>query len=238
VLFPREFFDIQFAFAERVRTLTAIPLERALLEYTNFYVRFGCGRHFDPKHETWQAYLTGLRDSSDPLGWTYQFYLSDAETKTTPPLAITIGCFSYALQERDVVRLHFHNADLGLQSPLDPTCVDQRRAELAAIFAHVRGNVGGRAEVVGTSWLYNLEAYRRLFPRSYATSGKVVERFRSMPLWGQFVSHRSQLKAPLVRQFLDATAKLRTPANLADVFPLQPFAVRAPVQQFYDRYGV
>jgi hypothetical protein len=238
VLFPRQFFDIQLAFAERVRTLTGIPLERAVLEYTNFYVRLGCGRDFDPNHETWQAYLTGLRESSDPLGWTYQFYLSDAETKTTPTLALTSGCFSYSLQERDLVRLHFHNADPSLRSPLHPTCVAQRRAELAALFAHARRYVGGRAEVVGTSWLYNLEAYRRLFPHPYTTSGKVVQRFRSMPLWGQFVDHRSQLKAALVRQFLDATAKLASPAHLADVFPLQPIAVRAPVQQFYDHYGV
>jgi hypothetical protein len=238
VLFPQEFFDIQFEFAERAQALAGVPLERALLDYTNFYVRFGCGRHFDTHHATWRAYLAGLARSHDPRGWTFQFYLADAETKTAPPVVTTVGCFSCALQESGVVRLHFENADASGQSPLHRTSVQQRRAELAELFDHMKRNLGASVEVAGTSWLYNLEAYRRLFPPHYVSSGKVVQRFRSMPLWGQFVGHRGPLKVARARQLLDALPAVLTIGQLAQAFPLQPLAVRGPARLFYDHYRV
>lgn len=45
--FARGFFDLQIAFAERVHTLSGMRFEKALLDYTNLYVRLGLGRDFD-----------------------------------------------------------------------------------------------------------------------------------------------------------------------------------------------
>ena len=61
MVFAKDFFDLQFSFAERVRDLSGIPLGIALLEYTNLYARFGLGRDFNVEHESWQTYLAGLR---------------------------------------------------------------------------------------------------------------------------------------------------------------------------------
>ena len=47
VKFSKEFFDLQIRFAGRVAELSGMPLAQALLDYTNFYVRFGLGRDFD-----------------------------------------------------------------------------------------------------------------------------------------------------------------------------------------------
>ena len=56
----------------------------------------------------------------------------------------------------------------------------------------------GPLRVVGASWLYNLEAYRRLFPASYVATARVLpDRFRHMPLWGQFVNRHGADLSPL-----------------------------------------
>ena len=58
--YARGFFDLQLRFAERIAALAGLPLSRALLEYTNLYVRFGLGRDFDPAHPGWRDYEAGL----------------------------------------------------------------------------------------------------------------------------------------------------------------------------------
>ena len=42
--YAKAFLDLQLQFAERVTALSGLPLARALLEYTNLYIRFGLGR--------------------------------------------------------------------------------------------------------------------------------------------------------------------------------------------------
>jgi len=218
--------------------MSGMRLERALFEYTNFYVRFGLGREFDCEHETWRAYLAGLRSAADRRDWTYRFYLKDPEATTAPALTATFGCFSYGFQSANVVRLHFINADADGQSPLGVARIERRRAELTAVFKHLKRTVAEDVTVVGISWLYNLDAYRRLFPKVYAASGRVVRRrFRSMPLWGQFLDHRGQVKEALQRRFLRSFAAESTLAQLDDCFPLQAIAVQAPARQFYECYG-
>lgn len=239
MVFSREFFDLQFSFAEKVSALSGMPLGAALLDYTNFYVRFGLGREFDPQHESWQTYLAGLRVAGDVRAWTYRFYLNDPEATTAPAVVATFGCFSYALASANHIRLHFRNAEAGSHSPLAVARVAQRRAELAALFEHVRINAGENFFVVGVSWLYNLDAYRRLFPSVYGRSARIIRgRFRSMPLWGQFVDYRGQVKDSMTTPFLKSVAQHSGLARLDECFPFQVLTVQAPAQHFYDFYGV
>lgn len=238
MIYPREFFDLQFTFAEKVCALSGMPLERGLLEYTNLYVRFGLGRAFDPEHPTWRAYIAGLREAEDGREWTHGFYLREPEANTAPPLAASFGCFSYAMKDGGIVRLHFRDAEQDGGSPLRPERADARRAELAALFRHLRGTVHAGGTVIGISWLYNLEAYRRLFPPAYIASRRAAPgRFRSMPLWGQFVDHRGGLKPVPVRQFTDALGRCADLANLERCFPLWALTVSAAAEEFY-RFGV
>jgi hypothetical protein len=55
MLYCREFFDLQYSFAELIHRSFGRSLEDALFEYTNLYVRFGIGRNFDAGHEKWRA---------------------------------------------------------------------------------------------------------------------------------------------------------------------------------------
>jgi len=92
---------------------------------------------------------------------------------------------------------------------------------------------------VGASWLYNLEAYRRLFPRSYLTTARVLPgRFRHMPLGGQFVNRRGEIREGTAREFLARLGRQSGPDTLDQCFPFQVLAVEASVREFYDFYGV
>src|SRR2546422_11139805 len=84
VICAKAFLDLQLEFAHTVTVLSGLPLARALLEYTNLYIRFGLGRDFDPAHPTWREYLAGLQDTNDDREWTYRFYLARPEAMAAP----------------------------------------------------------------------------------------------------------------------------------------------------------
>lgn len=239
VTYAKGFFDLQLQFAETVSALSGLPLTRALLEYTNLYIRFGLGRDFDPAHPGWREYLAGLRDSHDPRQWTHRFYLTRPDALASPALVATFGCFSYGRLSDDRIRLHFRNAETDGRSPLGRDRLDQRRADLAALFEHVRRTARSPLRVVGASWLYNLQAYRRLFPEPYLATARVIHhRFRHMPLWGQFVNRHGEIKETLALPFLERLERQSSMEGLDDCFPFQVLSVEASVLEFYGFYGV
>ncbi|MGN6082166.1 hypothetical protein [Trinickia sp.] len=236
--YPKAFFDLQIRFAEAASRLGDIPLERALLDYTNLYIRFGLGRAFDPYDSIWRDYTDGLRQATDISDWTYRFYLTRCEQAASPPTTPSFGCFSYVMQDAQCVRIHFQNWDPVTVSPLSTERYPIRLAELRSLFCDVFANNPDARRVVGTSWLYNLRAYRRCFPEEYVAGAKAECRFRNMSLWGQFLDRHGSIKASSAEDFmqrLTAVADLRT---LASIFPLQALAAEAPIAAFYRFYGI
>jgi hypothetical protein len=239
VIYAREFFDLQLQFAQTVSVLSGLPLARTVLEYTNFYIRFGLERDFDPIHPVWQEYLAGLEDTNDRQQWTYRFYVTRSHPVAPPGLVATFGCFSYARLSSDRIRLHFQDAERDGPSPLGTERRDRRLAELAALFANIKQTMGKTCRVVGASWLYNVAAYRRLFPESYlATARAIQHRYRHMPLWGQFVNRHGEVRASMVCQFRERLGRQSSLERLDDCFPLQVLSLEAPVFEFCDFYGV
>ena len=149
LVYARAFFDLQLQFAKAVSAPSGLPLTRALLEYTNLYVRFGLGRAFDPAHPVWQEYLAGMGDANDTGEWTYRFYLARPQAGAPPGIVATFGCFSYALLSEGRIRLHFGNAELDGHSPLGIERRDRRLADLAALFGHVKRTMQAPPRVVG-----------------------------------------------------------------------------------------
>ena len=203
MIYAKAFFDLQLQFAHKVTVLSGLPLARALLDYTNLYIRFGLGRDFDPAHPTWREYLAGLQDANDTREWTYRFYLRRPDAMAAPAIVATFGCFSYSRLSGDRIRLHFENADTDGHSSLGIDRRGQRLADLTALFGHVKRTLRQPVQVVGASWLYNLDAYRRLFPVSYLATAHVIHRFQHMPLWGQFLDRHGEIKENMTRPFLE-----------------------------------
>ena len=239
IRYEKGFFDLQLHFAQHVAQLAEIALPEALLRYTNFYIRFGLGGVPDDTHPGWQAYVAGLVTADDPGQWSYTFYLDRAATRGAPPVEASVGCFSYALLSGEKIRLHFHNAETTDHSPLASDRVAQRQQELARLFVAVQQQCSDETMVVGASWLYNLPAYRRLFPPAYTATAQIVTgRFQRMPLWGQFVDRRGAVKAAMRATFLARLAQQTSLDRLDDCFPLQVLTVTAPVRTFCEFYRV
>ena len=239
MIYAKSFFDLQLDFAETVAARGGLPLARAVLEYTNVYIRLGLGRAFDPAHPEWREYLAGLHGAHDRRDWTYRFYLKQGREPAGPPVVATFGCFAYASSGAGRIRLHFENAEPEGCSPLGAERQGQRRAELTALFRHVKAAAQGPLTVAGASWLYNLAAYRRLFPGAYvATARALPGRFQHMPLWGQFVNRDGEVKDRPARDFRERLARLSSLERLEECFPLQALAVEASAREFYDFFGV
>lgn len=239
MIYAKAFFDLQLRFAHKVAALSRMPLDRALLEYTNLYVRFGLGRDFDPARPAWREYVAGLQTAGDAAEWTYRFYLTRPAAARSGIVA-TCGCFSYARLGDDRMRLHFLNVETDEHSPLGRDRAGQRRADLSALFEGVKRAKCSPLRVLGVSWLYNLEAYRRLFPPSYVASARVAEppRFRNMPLWGQFLDRHGQARTSPARQFLERLERQPGLDGLSRCFPLPVLSTEAPVEAFYAFYGI
>ena len=239
MIYAKPFFDLQLRFAQTVARLSGMPLAQALLEYTNLYIRFGLGRDFDPAQPAWRDYVAGLQTAGDAGEWTYRFYLT-RPAAAPPGIVATRGCFSYARLGDDRIRLHFLNVEPDGRSPLGQDRVEQRRADLAALFEAVKRAQRSPLRVLGVSWLYNLDAYRRLFPPSYIASARAAEppRFRNMPLWGQFLDRHGQVRESPARQFLERLERQPRLESLGRCFPFQALGVEASAQAFYDFYGV
>jgi hypothetical protein len=238
VTYDKSFFDLQLRFAARAAQLAGVPFEQALLDRTNLYVRLVGDRRFDAGHPLWITYLEGLRRSADASDWTWRFYLQRPDRGQPPEVVATFGCFCYALtDEAHRVKLHFQHAQRDGDSPLSAACAPQRIRELHMLVEDVAARLGADARIAGLSWLYNLPAYRRLFPTAYVENAQAVEgKFRNMPLWGQFIDFRGRLKPQRVEAFEQRLAALDDVAQLGSCFPLQPLAVEAPLDVFAQFY--
>lgn len=241
VVCDRQFFGLQLAFASRVSHLSGLSLPRTLLSYTNIYIRFGLGWgfDFDPDQPFWKEYLAGLQDAKDACEWTYDFYLARASQPVVPPPEVArFGCFSYERSDHGRIQLHFHNAETEGRSPLGDERLDRRLAELTELCKHVKQTEAHPLCITGASWLYNLEAYRRLFPASYVATARAVRRFQHFSLWGQFLDRHGSTRPDMADAFLRRLERQASLDGLEQCFSLQVLAVEAPMQKFYDFYGV
>ncbi len=237
--YPRRFFEINLRFARKVAEISGQPLDSALLHYTNLYIRFGLGWDLSITNPIWQEYLDGLHQAEDAIEWTYRFYLKRQLQVVFEARQVPYGCFSYTVLDGCRIRLHFHNNEPPEQSPLSRERMSERLAELQCMFACIRQEVSAPTTVIGASWLYNLQAYRRLFPPVYLATAQVGGHdFPYLPLWGQFVDHGGHIKGDLVAQFLIRLDRQRDLTGIEYCFPFQVLHLESAIQEFYQFYGV
>jgi hypothetical protein len=230
--------------AEAVAATAALPLAEAVAQYTNFYRRFGLGRWHDtpiaPAWHTYTAHLTTLATHDQRLAWTQAFF-AQSPPERLPLGRQQFGCFGCDPPDANGrVRIHFTNHDTDGLGPLSRAKIAQRKQELHAMFTYVEHTYAAARAVRGGSWLYHLEAYRRLFPPIYGESRVVQEgtaHLQGTSSWGQFFDHREEIKPALRAQFLANLSQLNI-HRLWEVFPLPTYSTQAPIQAFYDLYQI
>jgi hypothetical protein len=228
-----EYFRLQLMLAETVAARSGEPFALAVTQLTNLMRRLRL-----EESSAWGAFTEQL--AVLPSTDARMALILDAAAAPDPFGAAPFGCFAHEPPDADgVVRIHFPGGDTDDGSgPLARHKIARRQAELAAMTRSIRERFPDAVAIRGGSWLYNLEAYRRLFPPAFGDSrvSPGVWRLGGTSTWGQLVDHTGQVRAEARAYFL---ARLPTidPAAPWEVFPLRALVTRAPLQAFLDFYA-
>lgn len=241
--YPEEYIAIQVAYARRISALAHQPLVEALLTQTSLYKMVGAPGVFDGAHPAWRELIVRIDERADATRQTraiYGYYLQRHHEIATQIEDRHWGCFAYDCRPaRRAIRIHFLNQDAPEPGALSRQRMAARLAELRAMFAVARDEQPDAEFVIGASWLYNLEAYRRLFPPAFGASARPTEpAFQYRALWGQFLRSDWSLHTARADEFLGRVATLTDPAQAASCFPFQVLQTQAPIAAFYAFYGV
>lgn len=232
-MYAKEYFDLQLKFARKMAVLSQRPWEQILRNYTSFYKTLRIpGWDFRTDHPRWKAYLKEI-ETGDVATKTYQFYLE--QLKEAEKEGKHFGCFSYTYAPNGrYIQLHFRNRDTSKEGPLSKERMGVRKGELKALFEDIRRKYPQAKEVFGFSWLYNLEAYKRLFPEKYVSSAKRIDNwFKSTALWGQFLDSEGEVKPKLAKEFEMCAEKAGSVAKLKTCFPYPVIEVGCEIGEFY-----
>ncbi|MEO8557971.1 MAG: hypothetical protein ABI439_02825 [Rhodospirillales bacterium] len=240
-----DYFELQLRFAAHMAERLALPFPTAVKRFTNLHRRFGLGdpNGGDPDHEQqplWDAYadrLATMPTLAAQRAWTQEFFL------TAPPDALPadqtfFGCFGCVPpEETGIVRIHFGKRDNDELSPLHRSKIEQRKADLARVVAFVNQRYPEATSIKGISWLYNLPAYRWLFPPDYAASVAPVKavRLNGMSSWGQVLKNDETIKPELRNALLGNLPAMDIAAPWRS-FPLPVMTAQAPLAAFSAFY--
>lgn len=230
LIYSVDFFAMQLRFASKVSEISGLPLAETLGTHTNIYVRLGMGPKFNPTNPDWLEYVSALSAARDPAGWTHEVHRRRSHLPTGPEIAVSVGCFSYALIGQHSVRLHFHAGPSLSDSPLSLANEKLRRWELATLLSKAAAS-DENTQVIGASWLYNLMAYRRIFPEPYICSLRPIEHtYERLPLWGQFLNRDGAVRSGAVQQFDSRLADAVSLSDLNSCFPYQVLSTSVPIK--------
>lgn len=229
-----DFFSLQLRFAKEVAERTGASFEDALLSHTTLYRRFGFEGVPNAENEGWKRFLHELQGETD-TDTVYRFYLERKKRKN--PERKKFGCFAFDYKD-GVVRMHFTGDDKSGLGPLSRERIETRRAELEEMFRYIKTHHPEATTVRGSSWLYGILAYRRLFPHAFAESVRPSSGgFQSAALWGQFVDHNGNIKEDLSKQFLEKV-KDALPESIGKSFPHPVLCAQCDIKYFYESYGI
>lgn len=240
------YFAVQLRLAGRMAELTGASLGEAAFHYTNLHRRFGLGfSSLDQPAPPWRDYAARLEAAADLAGQvavTQAMFRVSTDEVLPHPGQEGFGCFAFEGPGEDgAIRIHFNNKDTDdTGGPLAATKAARRRAELAAMVARIRDSRPDATHIRGKSWLYNLEAYRRLFPPDYAASRQVAPgplHLTGTSSWGQMIDARENIR-PEVRDALVANLADLDPQAPWTAFPFPVLTVQAPLESFVAFYGL
>lgn len=222
--------------------LRSEPLRDALFRYTNLHRRFGFGVPGPvPQDPRWIAFvdqLTSLEDPAAQLEVVVYWYGATGE-EAAPAPATMFGCFNFTgPDETGAARIHFVNREHDpLTGPLARSKLPIRLSELRALIPALLAAYPTTTHILGRSWLYHREAYRRLYPPAYTSHVEPLPEPVSLvgsSSWGQYLTH-SGANELACQQFLDNLPQLQAHDPLG-VFGYRPIQVRAPIATFLKFY--
>lgn len=257
---PRKLYELEFEFAKMMAERTGTPLVEVVDAYAPV-VR----NHIHTFNEEGDWEITGLEEgvtNENMLEHAWQRSLERHIERNSEPTAYhpeggsRFGCHYYTYEEdTHTVYVHFFNAEFEEEwvdgkdvskGPLAQEKKDRRIHELTDMFRDIKKKHPDATQVKGRSSLYNLDAYRRLYPPSYEVGEVDYDPKlwgQGTTVWGQFLGGNEKkpgeygYKEELAAQFLDK-AKDVPLDKLADALPMPPRKVHGNIEDFYRFYGV
>ncbi len=255
-VYPKGLFEIQFEFAKIMAERRNISLIEAVKEYAPLLNK--AIRSEDEKKEL----LPGLTDEN-LLDVGYATVIERRKSYDKNKLQYhdekehRFGCFYYRYDEATkTIAPHFFNAEAEdewkdgksvSKGPLSKDKLERRKAELADMFRDIKAKYPDAKYVNGRSNLYNLEAYRRLYPPTYKVSEEIDYDPQlwvgNTDIWGQFLGGDKKqkgeygFKQELADEFLKK-AKVVPLNKLADAVPMPPRTAHGNIEDFYNFYKI
>ncbi|MEZ4679851.1 MAG: hypothetical protein R2932_37100 [Caldilineaceae bacterium] len=235
--YPRAFFGFQLSVARQLVERFSLELADVLQQYTTFT------RPIATEHLA--IYLAGLQAATDATEWAYQWDLVQRAPGPQPNDSMfynraLFGCFHYSIHNdragnATIIRPHFIKNDQAGLRALGRERLAVRRAEVRRMFVHIQEHVPGAKTVRGHSWLYNLNAYRRVYPRAYTTSLPAVQRdeFQYLSMWGQCFDRHWQPNPRVTTELLQRLARLEDITKLRACFPYQVRRPQCAIREIY-----
>jgi hypothetical protein len=233
-----DYFSLQLAFSKQYASKARVTLSGAVDRCTNLRRRLGLTGSAGESH--WRNLLACV-DRSALVDDDAVLTMCSALYAERPPASLerAFGCFSYDPPGASgILRLHFVPPENVAASPLAKANVEARTNELRAMFEHVRREESHATDVMGISWLYNIEAYKRLFPARYVESARRPEfplHLNGSSSWGQVLNWRQAVKPAMRGALLARLSDLRVEAPW-EIFPYRALVARCEMGVFYDHF--
>lgn len=238
------YFEVQLRLARRIVELTGAPVGEAVRNHTNLHRRLGLGvPGLVAPGPAWTSYAATLETNprlDDQVALTQAAFRAAPEETLPLPGQTGFGCFAHETPNAEGgVKIHFYNRDTDdAGGPLAGAKQGRRRAELAAMVRHIAEAHPEATHIKGGSWLYHLDAYRRLFPPSYVTNAAPHPgpHLTGTSVWGQLLDSREEIRPTVRDAVISGLADLDSEAPWR-VFPYRPLVPSAPVAVFAAHYA-
>lgn len=236
MIYSKEYLQLQLDFAERAQVVTDKPIEECLLNYTSFYKTFIPDWDFSPENPLWIEFVNEFKNTVDKTEVITKLY------KTREPVQLTekyFGCFSYKyVPKKKTIFTHFKNNGEE-DGVLSKERKEARFQELKEMFSEIKEKHPEVEKVSGFSWLYNIEAYKRLFPKEYIENPNVIKGwFKTLAIWGQFVDRNLNVREDVISKFKECIKTKNSIEELENCFPYKILQPKCDIIHFYKFFNI
>jgi len=225
--YPKELINLIIQYAKKRSQISGLELIESIKNFTPVYYLIG-NYDWEFKEDSiyWQEFLQRYKNGEDLVELVYDMYIKNYQEFSNFKW---FGCFRY----RFVV-----NNSTSKEGPLALSQRGKRLKELKDLFEDVKENYPNAKYVQGGSWLYNLESYKRLFPKEYTNNMKSISpKPQMLVIWGQFINSEWGVKKDMAEEFLSRLEKAKTEKDLENVFELKELFPKGDIKYFYDFYS-
>ena len=246
--YPKEFFKIQSDFVEEFYPKLQISRERGYFQLTNFFTRiigYDYAKFPSERNVEWIELISKIPEKQEEtIDFFYNEYLNRVNSPKKEVYNIReFGCFHYyRFDTTGILQLHFEANDP--DGNLSKDRIQNRKDELREMFEYIKSNESGDSQFLATTWLFNIEAFTRLFPEEFSQKAYLWNSnncFQDNSHWGQFLDKDRNFLDEIADQFKENWTSIKEDQTVAllsfnRLFPFPTKESRVDLNVFYKFY--